>query len=246
MTIGENTRKDIAKTVGSATTVIEAAVDFIVENIDWNLTEHDLSEFIVGRFLMGNKRLAQPRVAFNANSLRSDYASRADAADSIRREGWLLIGVEPVTRQRPEGGGYPIEVVRMAKLGTPASEESQSLLRQLNDMVYSSVVLIEQALKVGDALNLGDIAEFMAGPLKKLGEPTDNAPSWFTLDDGKRYVEAEFKLNGPGLLTLPLGIKADGFGLHTSATLYIDPEATVEIVVAPQTEIVARSTTPAN
>ena len=103
MTIGENTRKDIAKTVGSATTVIEAAVDFIVENIDWNLTEHDLSEFIVGRFLMGNKRLAQPRVAFNANSLRSDYASRADAADSIRREGWLLIGVEPVTRQRPEG-----------------------------------------------------------------------------------------------------------------------------------------------
>ena len=71
---------------------MHAAFDFVGQNVGWKLTEHDLAQFILGRFdRAGLVTDEGPAVAFNENSSDPHYEPTADLAATIRREGWLLI-----------------------------------------------------------------------------------------------------------------------------------------------------------
>ena len=71
---------------------MHAAFDFVGQNVGWKLTEHDLAQFILGRFdRAGLVTDEGPVVAFNGNSSNPRYEPTVETAATIRREGWLLI-----------------------------------------------------------------------------------------------------------------------------------------------------------
>ena len=68
------------------------AFKFVGENVRWKLSEHDVAEFIRGRFdRTGLITDEGPVVAFDANSSDPHYDPTPEGAAIIRREGWLLI-----------------------------------------------------------------------------------------------------------------------------------------------------------
>ena len=71
---------------------MHSAFEFVGQNVGWKLTEHDLAQFILGRFdRAGLVTDEGPVVAFNRNSSNPHYEPTAETAATIRREGWLLI-----------------------------------------------------------------------------------------------------------------------------------------------------------
>ena len=71
---------------------MHAAFEFVGQNVGWKLTEHDLAQFILGRFdRAGLVTDEGPIVAFNGNSSNPHYEPTVETAATIRREGWLLI-----------------------------------------------------------------------------------------------------------------------------------------------------------
>ena len=68
------------------------AFKFVGENVRWKLTEHDVAEFIRGRFDRSGLFTDEgPVVAFDANSSDPHYEPKPDDSSIIRRDGWLLI-----------------------------------------------------------------------------------------------------------------------------------------------------------
>jgi len=99
------------------------AARFIGANINWKITEHDLSEFIYGKlYLAGYETQTKPQAAFNANSCERDYVVNRDAAAVIRREGWLTLTVGVQTK--PAGDNrraVNVELAWSCKIGAPPS-----------------------------------------------------------------------------------------------------------------------------
>ncbi len=78
--------------VESLVKVVKEAFKFAGENIRWKLTEHDVAEFIRGRYdRLGLVAEDGPIVAFNAHSSDPHYEPRPKDSAVIRRQGWLLI-----------------------------------------------------------------------------------------------------------------------------------------------------------
>ncbi len=68
------------------------AFKFVGENVRWKLSEHDVAEFIRGRFdRSGLVTDEGPVVAFDANSSDPHYDPTPESSLVIRRDGWLLI-----------------------------------------------------------------------------------------------------------------------------------------------------------
>lgn len=71
---------------------VHEAFKFVGENVRWKLTEHDVAEFIRGRFDRSGLFTDEgPVVAFDANSSDPHYEPGPDYSSIIRRDGWLLI-----------------------------------------------------------------------------------------------------------------------------------------------------------
>lgn len=71
---------------------VHEAFKFVGENVRWKLTEHDVAEFIRGRFDRSGLFTDEgPVVAFDANSSDPHYEPAPDDSSIIRRDGWLLI-----------------------------------------------------------------------------------------------------------------------------------------------------------
>ena len=78
--------------VDSLHRIVNDAFEFIGENVRWKLTEHDVAEFIRGRFDRAGLTTADgPVVAFEEHSSDPHYEPAPGSSAVIRRNGWLLI-----------------------------------------------------------------------------------------------------------------------------------------------------------
>ena len=78
--------------VDSLHRIVNEAFEFIGENVRWKLTEHDVAEFIRGRFDRAGLITADgPVVAFEEHSSDPHYEPAPGSSAVIRRNGWLLI-----------------------------------------------------------------------------------------------------------------------------------------------------------
>lgn len=107
------------------------AFKFIGENVRWKLSEHDVAEFIRGRFdRAGLVTDEGPVVAFNTNSSDPHYDPAPEDSAIIRRDGWLLIdawakptSIEPFVADGAANDGEPVyaDITWVAKIGAPPS-----------------------------------------------------------------------------------------------------------------------------
>tara|TARA_B110000116_G_scaffold90504_1_gene78726 strand:+ start:2227 stop:2553 length:327 start_codon:yes stop_codon:yes gene_type:complete len=72
--------------------IIQDSLDFIVENINWKISEHDLLQFILGKLSEQNIIFTESTtVSFNENNLINNYKPKPDNSKIIRKKGILNI-----------------------------------------------------------------------------------------------------------------------------------------------------------
>ena len=68
--------------------LINETLDFIKENINWKITEHDLLQFINGKIQMNNFDLnVKNNVSFEENIRDKNYFTNPDNSKIIRKKG---------------------------------------------------------------------------------------------------------------------------------------------------------------
>ena len=125
------------------------AFNFISENVRWKISEHDVAEFIRGRFDRAGLITDEgPVVAFNSNSSDPHYDPTPEEASIIRRDGWLLIDAwaKPASIDQfvVVDGDQSVEPVYaditwVAKIGTPPTEDYIKVfdsVRRARDSAY--------------------------------------------------------------------------------------------------------------
>ncbi len=119
--------------VESLVKTVKDAFKFVGENVRWKLTEHDVAEYIRGRYQrLGLQADDGPIVAFNGHASDPHYEPKPGQDAVIRRNGWLLIDlwarkVAPPPAQslsKPSRPGLP------ERSGGPGAEGSPLALRQ--------------------------------------------------------------------------------------------------------------------
>ena len=114
------------------TDIVREAFDFVSANVRWQLTEHDLAEFIRGRLQRNGLTYdSGPCVAFNEHSADPHYSPLPNEASIIRRNGWLLIDLW-AKQQGPEvGPNAPVysDITWVASLGGAANPQQQNLFK---------------------------------------------------------------------------------------------------------------------
>ena len=108
--------------------IMRESFSFIGENVRWALTEHDVAEFIRGRYDRAGLHTDEgPVVAFNANSSDPHYEPTPENSSIIRREGWLLIdswakpvSINPFTEHGANTLSQPVyaDITWVAKIGS--------------------------------------------------------------------------------------------------------------------------------
>jgi|TARA_B110000263_G_scaffold127416_1_gene110872 hypothetical protein len=72
--------------------IIQDSLDFIIENINWKISEHDLLQFIYGK--LEEKKILFSKdtsVSFDENILIKNYKPKPDSSKIIRKKGILKI-----------------------------------------------------------------------------------------------------------------------------------------------------------
>ena len=78
----------------------EDALDFLKENINWKITEHDLLQFIRGKLQEKNIELSEKNtVLFNPKNNEYDHIVDPEKSNVIRKKGSLYIRI--VTKIHP-------------------------------------------------------------------------------------------------------------------------------------------------
>ena len=125
------------------------AFNFISENVRWKISEHDVAEFIRGRFDRAGLITDEgPVVAFNSNS--SDPHTNPAPEDSaiIRRDGWLLIdawakpaSIDQFVVVDGDQSAEPVyaDITWVAKIGSPPTDDHIKVfdsVRRARDSAY--------------------------------------------------------------------------------------------------------------
>ena len=118
------------------------AFRFIAENVRWKLSEHDVAEFIRGRFDRAGLFTDEgPVVAFNENSSDPHYEPTPENSSIIRRDGWLLIdawakptSIDPFVEDGTGDNSEPVyaDITWVAKIGSSPSPEHLKVFDSVN------------------------------------------------------------------------------------------------------------------
>ena len=104
---------------------VKDAFKFVGENVRWKLTEHDVAEYIRGRYdRLGLAADDGPVVAFNEHASDPHYEPSPNGSAVIRRQGWLLIDLW--ARKKPDSAAAVLAA-------------HQNALRQAQDNVYADI-----------------------------------------------------------------------------------------------------------
>ena len=228
------------------TRIVREAFDFVAENINWKLTEHDLAEFIRGRYdRLGLVADDGPVVAVNANASDPHYEPSPTGAAVIRRRSWLLIDLW--ARKADDGNAVYADITWTAYLGATPTDEQRRAFSAVRDARDASVEFISRAMARGkppqgwevdraarsviDAAGLGEHFVHRLG--HSLGRTVHS--NAVNLDDWETH---DTRALIPGLgVTVEPGVYLSDFGVRSEIDLYLTEDGP-EITTDPQTEIV--------
>ena len=133
--------------VESLHTIVIDAFEFVGENVRWKLTEHDVAEFIRGRFDRAGLVTADgPVVAFEEHSSDPHYEPMPGESAVIRRNGWLLIDLW--ARLDEEDSIYA-DITWNAHVGGPPSARQQHVFDVVAAARDAGFRLLEDAVLDG-------------------------------------------------------------------------------------------------
>ena len=214
---------------------VNDAFEFVGENVRWKLTEHDVAEFIRGRFdREGLVTDDGPVVAFEEHSSDPHYEPAPGRSAVIRRNGWLLIDL---WARVDEHDSIYADITWTAHVGGPPSPEQQHVFdvvaaardagfRFLEDSVldgrYPEGWEVDAAAR--QVITDAGYAEYFVHRLgHSLGREVHsngvNLDGWETRDT-RRLIQ------GVGV-TIEPGVYLPKFGVRSEIDVYMSPDGPV-------------------
>ena len=236
------THRDAARKL---TRIATDAFEFVQENINWKITEHDLAEFIRGRYdRVGLIADDGPVAAVDAHSSDPHYEPRPDGAAVIRRRSWLLIDLW--ARKKDDPDAMYADITWTAYLGSDPSAEQRSVFDAVIAGRDAAVELIRKKMAAGEpvqgwepdrvARDFIEKAGYGDQFVHRLGHSLGRTvhSNAVNLDDWETH---DTRTLSAGLgVTVEPGIYVGDFGVRSEIDLYIG-ESGPEITTDPQTEI---------
>ncbi|MFW6174904.1 MAG: M24 family metallopeptidase [Chloroflexota bacterium] len=219
---------------------VRAAFDFISENINWRITEHDVAEFIRGRYeRLGLHAPEGPVVAMNAHASDPHYEPRPDTASVIRKNSLVLIDLW--ARPKRDDGVFA-DITWTAFVGESPRPEHERVFGAVREARDTAVTMMEDAFEQGRALQGWEldraarevIARHGYGEyfVHRLGHSLgrDVHSNAVNLDDWETH---DTRTLIPGLaVTVEPGVYLPEFGIRSEIDVYIGedgPEVTGEV-----------------
>ncbi len=138
------------------------AFKFVGENISWKLSEHDVAEFLRGRFDRAGLMTDEgPAVAFDSNSSDPHYDPTPEDAWIIRREGWLLIdawakptSIGPFISSPASADDEPVyaDITWVAKIGDPPSARHKEVFDTVANARDAALEFIQDSHRAGNRI----------------------------------------------------------------------------------------------
>jgi Xaa-Pro aminopeptidase len=130
--------------------VVREACTFVAENVRWKLTEHDVAEFIRGRYdRLGLAAEDGPIVAFDEHSSDPHYEPRAEGSAVIRRRGWLLLDFW--ARRAGDPGAVFADITWVASLGGRPTAQQQEVFTVVRDARDAAFDFLNRRMREGEA-----------------------------------------------------------------------------------------------
>ena len=228
------------------------AFRFIAENVRWKLSEHDVAEFIRGRFDRAGLFTDEgPIVAFNENSSDPHYEPTPENSSIIRRDGWLLIdawakptSIDPFVEDGTGDDSEPVyaDITWVAKIGSSPSPEHLKVFDSVKRARDSAYNFLRERHRSGQSTQGWQVDRVARDSITK-----DGYGKWFVhrlghsigpevhsnavnLDDWETHDTRQLI---PGICTsIEPGIYLPQFGVRSEMDIYVsenDVEITGEI-----------------
>ncbi len=226
--------------------VVKDAFAFVGENARWKLREHDVAEFIRGRYeRLGLVAADGPIVAFNEHSSDPHYEPRPGKDSVVRRNGWLLVDLW--ARQKEPANSIYADLTWVASLGgkpTKSQSEVFAVVRDARDVAFD---FLSERVKQGqvtqgwevDRTARALIEEAGFGPrfVHRLGHSLGREvhSNGVNLDDWETH-DTRTVIDGIGI-TIEPGVYLPEFGVRLEMDVYMGPNGP-EVTAEHQTEVV--------
>ncbi len=225
---------------------VKDACAFIGENARWKLREHDVAEFIRGRFdRLGLVTTDGPVVAFNEHSSDPHYEPVAGKDSVIRRNGWLLIDLWAKQKGMPDS--VYADLTWVASLGGQPSAAQAGVFRAVKDARDAAFDHLQTRVRRGDHPQGWELDRIARTTVSKAGfgdyfvhrlghslgrEVHSNAVN---LDDWETRDTRQV-IDGIGI-TIEPGVYLPEFGVRLEMDVYMSPSGP-EITAEKQTDVI--------
>ncbi len=238
-------------TAKKLTNIVNETLDFTGQNINWRLTEHDLSEFIKGQ--LNNMNLETqyaPIVAFNQNSTNPLYTPTTDTSATVRRNGWLLIDLCAKEKNANLNTKYPIyaKTTWVAMLGkTIHNNHIKQVFNVVKDARDTSFELINNAFKQQETITGWDVYLWMYRVIHDAGYSIyeSGSPIGYQLGNTANFcrLKAYYKqtLQSGLLITISPYIDLNGIRIKLESSLHLS-DRHAELTTLPQENLVSIET----
>ncbi|MEX0762466.1 MAG: M24 family metallopeptidase [Dehalococcoidia bacterium] len=225
--------------VESLTGIVKDAFKFVGENVRWKLTEHDVAEYIRGRFdRSGLVTEDGPSVQFNDHSSDPHYEPTPAQSAVIRRQGWLLIDL---WARQAEGDTIYADITWTARIGDGPTPEQQKVFDAVINSRDAAFELLEEQVLSGrypqgweldrvarDVIDRAGYGDYFVHRLgHSLGREVH--ANGVNLDDWETH-DTRTVIDGIGL-TIEPGVYLPEFGVRSEIDVYMSgdgPEITGE------------------
>jgi len=150
-------KNDIVESVNISNVLFEIYKDtceFISENINWKISEHDILQFILGKYNdydLVSKKI--PRIAFNENNSISSYIPNVNNSKIIRRSGLLSMTYMVSNKVNDNFGSLS----KLVKINCDFNEKQQACINTLIDMEKSIIGYLEDIIEKKQKITGTDI-----------------------------------------------------------------------------------------
>ena len=154
-------KNDISKSVKISNVLFEIYKDtceFISENINWKISEHDVMQFILGKYNdydLVSKQI--PRIAFNENNAISSYVPSVNNSRIIRRSGLLSMNFMVSNKDSDNFGSLS----KLVKINCDFNERQQACINALIDTEKSIIGYLDKIIETNQKITGTDIHDKM-------------------------------------------------------------------------------------
>lgn len=225
--------------------IVKDAFKFIADNVNWKLTEHDVAQFIRGRYdRLGLEAGDGPIASVGPHSSDPHYEPTPERAAVVRKGSWVLLDLW--ARQKGDPSAIYADITWTCYVGQKPTAQHRKVFEAVRDARDAAVDFMTTSWKAGIAIEGWQvdrtardlIAERGFGEyfVHRLGHSLGrtvhsnavNLDDWETRDT-RRLI------TGIGVTVEP-GIYLPEFGVRSEIDVYLAPEGP-EVTTERQTEI---------